>query len=170
MSKQITVKYFQESNFAKEPVKATEGAARYDFFAAEAKTIIPNKSETVCLDLRWAIPKGFFGKVFPRSSLIKDRNVTVDAGLIDSDYRDLIYVSLVDHSEKTFTIRAGDTIAQAGFLEKLDVLFMKVKRKEQLGTIKRGHGGFGSTRVTVIKKMKPNEDESEDKSDPDPKD
>ena len=41
MSKQITAKYFQESNFAKEPVKDTEGAAEYDLLAAEAKTIIP---------------------------------------------------------------------------------------------------------------------------------
>ena len=35
MSKQITVKYFQGSVFAKEPVKATDGAAGYDLFAAE---------------------------------------------------------------------------------------------------------------------------------------
>ena len=47
---------------------------------------------------------------------------------------------------------------------------MKVKKKEQLGTTKRGHSGFGSTGVTVIKKMKPNKDESEGKSDPEPKD
>ena len=90
MSKQIIVKYFQESDFAKEPIQATYGAARYDLFAAEAKTILPHSSESVCLDLRWAIPKGFCGNVFPRSSMIKNQNVTVDAGLIDSDYRGLV--------------------------------------------------------------------------------
>ena len=80
MPKQIKIKYFEESIFAKEPVKATEESAGYDLFAAKAKTIVSNSSQTVCLDLRWAIPKGFFGKVFPRSSLIKGHNVTVDAG------------------------------------------------------------------------------------------
>ena len=49
MSKQITVKYFRESVFAKESVKATEGAAGYDLFAAEAKTIVPGKGQLFVL-------------------------------------------------------------------------------------------------------------------------
>ena len=102
MSKQLTVKYFQESDFAKEPIQATDGAAGYDLFAAEAKTILLHSIESVCFDLRWAIPKGFFGKVFPHSSMIKNYNVTVDAGLIDSNYRGLLYVLFVNHSEQTF--------------------------------------------------------------------
>lgn len=69
------------------------------YLQQKLKLLFLNKSETVCLDLRWAIPKGFFGKVFPRSSLTKDHNVTVDAGLIDSDYRGLIYGLLVNHSD-----------------------------------------------------------------------
>ena len=36
MSKQIIVKYFQESDFAKEPIQVTDGVAGYDLFAAEA--------------------------------------------------------------------------------------------------------------------------------------
>ena len=64
MSKKIIAKYFQESDFAKEPIQATEGAAGYDLLAAEAKTILSNSRASVCLDLRWEIPKGFFGKFF----------------------------------------------------------------------------------------------------------
>ena len=94
MSKQIIVKYFQESDFAKEPIQATDGAAGYDLFAAEAKTILRHSSESDCLDIRWVIPKRYFGKVFPCSSMIKNYNVTVDAGLIDSDYRGLVYALL----------------------------------------------------------------------------
>ena len=159
--KQIKIKYFEESVFAKESVKATEGSAGYDLFTAEAKTIVPNSSQIVCLDLRWAILKGFFSKVFPRSSLIKDRNVTVDGGLIDSDYRGLVYVLLCNHCKKDFTVRTGNRIAQVVFLEKFDVQFMKVEKKEDLGNTKRGDSGFGSTSVTVIKKMKTNEEISE---------
>ena len=154
MPKQIVIKYFEESVFAKEPVKATEGSAGYDLFAAEAKTIVPNSSQIICLDLRWAIPQGFFGKVFPRSSIIKNYNMTVDAGLIDSDYKGLIYVLLSNHYKKAFTIRTGDRISQVVFLEKFDVQFTKVNKKEDLGNTKRGNGGFGSTGVIVIKKMK----------------
>ena len=165
MSKQIIVKYFQESDFAKEPIQATDGAAGYDLFAAEAKTIPHHSSESVCLDLRWGIPKRFFGKVFPCSSMMKNYNVTVHAGLIDSDYRGLVYVLFVNHSELTFTIPTGDKLAQAVFLDKFDVKFEKVNNIEQLGKTKRGNGGFGSTGITVIKKMKPNEEEEHEETD-----
>ena len=90
MSKQITAKYFEESEFAKEPCQATEGSAGYDLYAAETKTFLPNSADTVSLDLRWAIPTGFFGKLFPRSSILKDHLVTVDAVVIDADFRGVV--------------------------------------------------------------------------------
>ena len=97
--------------------------------------------------------------------MIKNQNVTVHAGLIDSDYRGLVYVFSVNHSEQTFTIRAGDRLAQAVFLEKFNVKFEKVDKKEQLGKTKRGNGGFGSTGITVIKKMRQNEEEEPEETD-----
>ena len=42
MKEYITVKYFAESEFAKEPYQATEDAAGYDLFAGETKTLLPN--------------------------------------------------------------------------------------------------------------------------------
>ena len=162
MSKAVNVKYFTETVFAKELQKATEESAGYDLYAAEAKTILPGKNDLVSLDLRWAIPKGFCGRIFPRSSIIKDNNVTVEAGLIDADYRGLVYVILVNHSEKVFTVRTGDRIAQAVFFEKFDVRFEKVSKQEELGVTKRGSGGFRSTGITVIKKMKVSEQPEED--------
>ena len=91
MSKTVNVKYFAETVFAKEPHKGTEESAGYDLYAAEAKTIMPGKNDLFSLDFCWAIPKGFYGRIFPRSSLIKENNVTVEAGLIEADYRGLIY-------------------------------------------------------------------------------
>ena len=60
MSKQITVKYFEESEFAKEPCQATEGSARYDLYPAETKTFLTRSADTISLDLRWAVSTGFF--------------------------------------------------------------------------------------------------------------
>lgn len=84
MSKIVNVKHFVETVFAKERQKATEKSAGYDLFTAETKTILPGKNELVYFDLCWAIPKGFCGRIFPRSSLIREKNVTVEAGLIDA--------------------------------------------------------------------------------------
>ena len=162
MLKIINVKYFAETVFAKEPQKATEEAAGYDLFAAEAKTIVPEKNDLLCLDLRWVIPKGFFGRIFPCSSLIRENNVTVEAGIIDSDYRGLVYVLLFNHSDRAFTMRTGDRVAQVVFLEKFDVHIDKVSKKEDLASTKRGSGGFGSTGITVIKKIKTELDSQDD--------
>ena len=165
MSKSVNVKYFAETVFGKEQQKATEESAGYDLHAAEAKTVLPGKNDLVCLDLRWAIPKGFCGRIFPCSSLIKEYNVTVEAGLIDADYRGLINVLLFNHSEKVFTVWTGERIAQVVFFEKFDVYFEKVNTKEKLGATKKGSGGSGLTGITVIKKMKESEDKQPEDDD-----
>ena len=152
MSKQIIVKYFQESEFAKELRQATEGSAGYDLYVAETKTILPHSTDTVSVELRWAIPNGFFGKLFLRSSILKDHLVTVDADVTDSDFRGIVEALMVNHSQKTYTVRTGDRIAQAVFIEKIDVKFEKVTLESSLGITKRGSGGFGSTSLSAIKK------------------
>lgn len=78
MSKQIVVKYFQESECAKEPHQATAGSAGYILYVAETKTILQHCTNTVSLELRWAIPNGFFGKLFPRCSILKDHLMTAE--------------------------------------------------------------------------------------------
>ena len=153
MVKQIIVKFFQESEFAKEPTQATQGSAGYDLFAAEAMTVLPRNCETVSIDFRWSIPKGFYGKIYPRSSLVKNM-ITVDAGLIDSDYRGIVHMLIVNHANKAFKIRTGDRVTQVVFVEQYNVLFKKVGKKEFLAITKRGEGGFGSSGVSEIQKSK----------------
>ena len=87
MSKYITVKYYTENEFAKEPYQATEHSAGYDVFAAETKTFLPKSVDTISLGLRWAIPTSFYGKLFPRFGLLKEHFVSIDAGVIDADFR-----------------------------------------------------------------------------------
>ena len=60
MSKEISIKYYSESESARKPYQATQGSAGYDLFAAETKTFLPNSVGTISLDLRWAIPTRFF--------------------------------------------------------------------------------------------------------------
>ena len=120
MSEYITVKYFVESEFHKEPYQATEDAAGYELFAAEIKTLLPNSADIIELDLRWEIPTGFYGNVFPRYDILKEHLVTVDAGLIDSDFRGIIQILLINHHrEKTFTVRAEERISQVIFIKKI---------------------------------------------------
>ena len=153
MSKQITVKYYSDSEFAKEPYQATEDSAGYDLFAAETETILPKSVGIISLDLRWAIPTCFYGKLFPRSGILKDHFVTIDAGVIDADFRGIIKVLMLNHHpEKTFTVRTEDRIAQIVFMEKFNANFHRMSDAHLLSRTKRGNDGFGSTGVQVIKK------------------
>ena len=97
MSKQITVRYFEDSKFEKELCQAAEGSAGYDLYAGETKTFLPSSADNISLDLRWAIPTGCFGKLFPRYSLLKDHLVTVDAGVIDADFSRIVQALLLNH-------------------------------------------------------------------------
>ena len=127
MSKQITVKYYTESEFAKELQKATEVSAGFDVFAAETKTILPSTTDTLSLEIRWAIPTEFYGKLFARSGILREKFVTIDAGVIDSDYRGVVKDLEINHNNnKPFTVSTGDRVAQVVFMERFDVNFEKV--------------------------------------------
>ena len=105
---------------------------------------------TLSIDLRWAISTGFYGKLFPRSGILKEHFVTIDA-----DFRSIIQVlTLTHHPEKKFTVRADDRIAQVVFMEKFNLNFHRVSDLHLLARTKRGNDGFGLTCVQVIRKAK----------------
>ena len=103
MSKKITAKYYSEFYQKQgkpkryEPYKASEDAAGCDVFAAETKTILPNSVASISLEMIWAIPSGYYGKFFSRSGLLIEHFITVEVGLIDSDFRGDIKVLLLNH-------------------------------------------------------------------------
>ena len=77
MSEKIIVKYFEESESARQPIRTTVRSAGYDLFAAQAMTLThaaqPNSCESVSLDYIWEIPKGYYGKIYLRSILVKKK-------------------------------------------------------------------------------------------------
>ena len=80
------------------PIKATVGSAGYDGYSTEKKIIPASGRDVVPLGLNFEIQPGYYGKIFPRSSLIEKHFVTVDAGVIGSDFRGTGQVLLVNYS------------------------------------------------------------------------
>lgn len=76
------VRCYPEFDEAKVPFKVTSGSAGYDLYAAEEKNVLPKSFEVVSLDLRWAVPKGFYGKIFSCSGLFLNHLVTAEGGVI----------------------------------------------------------------------------------------
>ena len=125
-------------------------------FGAETNFFLPNSVGTISVELRWAIPTVFFfGKLFPRSGLLMEHFVIINAGVIDADFREVVQALVVNHHpDKTFTVRTEDRIAHVVFMEKLNINFIKVFDKNLLGITKCGNYGFGSAGFGVIKKLK----------------
>ena len=120
MIEKLTIKYYANTEFAKEPVQASEDAAGYDLYAAEARSLFLHSRTSINLELKMAIPKGYYGKVFPRSGLLRDHFITCDAGVTDADFRGPVAVLLLNHGNKHYTIRTGDRIARIVFMKKFD--------------------------------------------------
>ena len=79
------------------------------------------------LDFRWAIPTGFYGKLFSRSGILKEQFVSIDAGVIDADFRGITQLLILNlYPEKTFTVRTEDRIAHVVFMEKFNANFHRV--------------------------------------------
>ena len=160
MSKELTTKYFAKNEFCREPYQASVDAAGYDLYADEILTLFPKNTGCISLAFRFEIPKGYYGKIFQRSGLLNDHFATCDARVLDSDFRGIVPVIMINHHpEKTFTIRTGDRIVQYVFMKKYNV---KIFDMAFLGLTKRGADGFGSTGgVTKVIKLDDSDSDSE---------
>jgi dUTP pyrophosphatase len=128
------------------PHYQTEHAAGVDLYAAvDAETVIgPREWKLIPTGVAVAIPEGYEGQVRPRSGLALKHGIGLlnAPGTIDADYRGEISAILFNFSEKPFTIRRGDRIAQMVFAKVVKATFEKV---DALSDTARGAGGFGHT-------------------------
>ena len=89
------------------------------------------------------IPNCYFGKIYSRSSLLKNYYASCDvAGVIDPDFCGDIIVLLTNNSSIPFESKADQRIVQILFHKKGEVVFKKVNC---FNRTERGPGGFGST-------------------------
>lgn len=91
-----------------------------------------------------AIPRGYYGRIAPRSGLAARFGVDVLAGVVDSDYRGelIVLVTLLSKAGAPFVVNHGDRIAQLIF-ERADNL--DLVEVDSFDATDRGVGGFGST-------------------------
>lgn len=131
---------------AKIPTYGTEYSAGADLYALldSSLEIKPGEVKMISTGLAMAIPNGYVGLIYARSSLGTKKGLAPanKVGVIDSDYRGEIKVCLYNHSEETQTIDPYERIAQIVFTPYLQVIFNEVNELDE--TI-RGEGGFGST-------------------------
>jgi len=129
------------------PFYASNGAAGMDLPACidEPVTIKPHERKIIPTGIAIALPSNeYVGLVYVRSCLGFKKGVTLSnsVGVIDSDYRGQIFVSLNNLSDEEYTINIGERIAQ---LIVTPVCIADINVVDELPETERGDGGFGST-------------------------
>jgi dUTP pyrophosphatase len=128
------------------PAYQTEGAAGMDLRAAllDAVKLAPMERQKISTGLSVAVPRGFEAQVRPRSGLAWRHGVTVlnSPGTIDSDYRGVIEVVLINLGNEPVTIAPQERIAQLVIAPVAKATLVVV---EELDETDRGAGGYGST-------------------------
>lgn len=157
---------------AKLPTRGTSKSAGYDLYALEKAEVKPGETVFIHTGLAMEIPEGYFGAIYARSGLACKHNLRPAncVGVIDEDFRGEICVALVndtesvimshhvlqrldsgfetvenrpaENTEGTYTIAAGERVAQIVIQSREDVIF---DVSDELDDSDRGEGGFGST-------------------------
>lgn len=128
------------------PTYGSEFSAGADLYACEGGEITIQAGETrlIHTGLALEIPEGYAGLIYARSGIATKRGLAPanKVGVIDSDYRGEIMVSLYNHSAQTQTIADKERIAQLVITPFLKVDYVET---QELSDTERGSGGFGST-------------------------
>ncbi len=130
------------------PISASKFSSGVDLLCAESEDTVlkPGKVKLISTGIKIMIPKGYEGQIRPRSGLALKHGITVlnTPGTIDSDYRGIVKVILINLGEEDFNIQRGDRIAQL-VIQK--IFFPNFKIVETLDKTKRGEGGFGHSGI-----------------------
>jgi dUTP pyrophosphatase len=128
------------------PSYESEGAAGLDLCAFLDQDLIlkPMGRAMISTGLTIEIPDGYEAQVRPRSGLAIKYGLTVlnSPGTIDSDYRGVVQVIMVNLGDQDVAIKDGQRIAQ---LVITPVLKARLEETQILSYSNRGCAGFGST-------------------------
>ena len=142
----MTINFVKLNKNAIVPTYGTPFAAGADLYALPDGDIKIEAGQTVLVHTGIAlqIPEGYAGFIFARSGIATKRGLAPanKVGVIDSDYRGEIMVSIHNHSAIPQTIASGERVAQLVIMPYLKADFCE---SEALDTTARAAGGFGST-------------------------
>ena len=142
----MTLKFTKLDKNAIVPTYGTPFAAGADLYALPNGETVVRPGETVLIHtgICMQIPEGYVGLIYARSGIATKRGLAPanKVGVIDSDYRGEIMVSLFNQSGEVQTVASGERIAQIVIAPYIKADFCEC---EALDETERAAGGFGST-------------------------
>ncbi|MFH1777602.1 MAG: dUTP diphosphatase [Candidatus Omnitrophota bacterium] len=122
------------------------GASGMDLYADVDGSLVVNHGEIkmVSAGIYLSIPTGFEAQIRPRSGLAIKHGIGIlnSPGTIDSDYRGLINIIIINLGREPYIIKRGVRIAQMVINA---VIQAQLEEVEVLDETNRSGGGFGHT-------------------------
>jgi dUTP pyrophosphatase len=140
------------------PKRAHSSDAGADLISVESFTLAVGKSVLVDSGVSMAIPEGYAGFIYNRSSQGKlEVSIPNSVGVIDSSYRGNIKIRLKNNGTEPYVVTAFDTrVAQLVIAPIwLGTFVETTKTKEEWVDTARGTGGFGSTDTVKVQMRSP---------------
>ena len=125
------------------PTQGTKDSVGFDLYSVENSIVPENSMKIIKTDIGIKIPRGYFGKIYARPSLVI-RCTEVSGGVTDSDYRDPVSVIFFRVSDKSIEIEKDNRFCQIVFHRIANHPVLKEVDKFEDKT-DRGEGSFGST-------------------------
>lgn len=135
------------STTAQIPTRANKFDAGLDlYYDGVDVTLMPGERRMFTTGIKMKIPDGYVGLIWPRSGLAAKFGIDVMAGVIDSTYRGVIQIVLINHSKEEIFIASNTKIAQILIQPIHLVDIMEVSNQDfESNKTSRGQDGFGST-------------------------
>ena len=124
------------------PTQGTKGSAGWDVYSSENCELTPGGWKKINLGIALEMPSHLCALLVKRSGMAARQGVCGQEGLIDSDYRGEVGMTLVNHGSQSYHVQVGDRIGQLLFLPRVNVYLQPVVT---LQDTTRGKHGFGST-------------------------
>lgn len=112
-----------------------------DVFSCENIVIAAGSRKCVSTGLSIQPPPGTYIHIAPKSGL-SNKKIDIGAGIVDSGYRGVIKVLMINNSDIPFQIKKEMKIAQIIFKK---IAIPEIVECDTLPESSRGTGGFGST-------------------------
>ena len=125
------------------PAQGTKDSAGFDLHSVENVIVPANSMKIIKTEIGCKIPRGYFGKIYARSSLAI-RCTEVSGGVTESDYRGPVSVIFFNFSNKSIEIEKGNRFRQIDFHKIANHPVLREADKFEDKT-DRGEGSFGST-------------------------
>jgi len=126
------------------PTYAYSTDACFDIRTVEGAVIPAGESVKFSTGLKFEVPEGYMLELRPRSGLSCKNKLIIpnSPGTLDSHYRGVLFIVLLNLGKESVEIKKGDRITQGRIVECIHTEFEFV---DEVSETDRGTGGFNST-------------------------